>query len=711
MTGSSDTVTPPISLFWRRRVPVVMQSETAECGLACLAMVAGFYGSEYDLSSLRVRLSASLHGVTLAQLMRMATELGFSTRALRAELGALPRLAAPCILHWDLDHFVVLEKVAGDRVWIIDPAIGRRVLPVTEVSKHFTGVALELARSERFQQKVQRSGLTLASFFSKVNGLPANLAKILALSFAIQALSLLAPFFGQLVFDEVIGTGDHDLLTITALGFALLALLTVVISAIRSVVVIFLGSHLQFGWASRLFHHLIRLPLAYFERRAMADVLSRFRSLSAIQNLVASTIVETIIDGMMAVTTLAVMLVYSPALCIVPLVALALYVALRALLYRPQRESATEALQTSAREDGHFLESLRGILAIKSFSREQIRESTWQNRAVDTINARLKQTAYAVGGQIANFAILSIENIVVVWLGARLVLEGHFSIGMLVAFLAYKAQFTLRASALIEKLMEFRLASVHLERLSDIALAEPEPLHVGGQFELVAPRGALELRQVCFRYSPSDPWVIQNGCLRIAAGECVAVRAPSGTGKTTLIKIMMGLLSPESGQVLIDDIDLAKVSARAFRRHMASVMQDDSLMSGTLADNIAFFDPKPDTDRIRRCAEMAAIHDDIKQMPMQYYTLVGDMGAALSGGQKQRILLARALYSQPRLLFLDEATSHLDPDAERRIHAALAALSITRVMVAHRAETLAIADRVIDLEDINTCVTAEPLVA
>lgn len=683
--------------FARRRVPVILQSEASECGLACLAMVAGFHGLDTDLSALRRRWSVSLKGVTLAQLMAMAQDLNLAPRALRLELDNLDRLTTPTILHWSLDHFVVLERVTRKSAWLVDPAIGRRALTVSEIGRHFTGVALELAPTERFEKRREASPLPLAAFFRGATGLAGALTRIALLSLALQVFVLVAPLLSQLVIDEVVVSGDRDLLTVLGLAFLLLTGIQVCIAGIRGWAIVALGARLQFGWSARLFHHLVRLPLDWYEKRHVGDIVSRFGSIRAIENLVADTAVEAVVDGLMAVTTLGVMLFYDARLAAVVAVAVLTYALVRSVMFGAQRLVAHEALVLGAKESSIFMESVRAILPLKMFRREWLRESVWQNRKASAVHAEVRARRLQLIQQLANTAIFAIENIAVLWLGALTVLAKDLSIGMLVAFLSYKLQFASRAAALIDRAIEFRLVRVHLDRIADIALAMPDPgvARAGAS----APRidGALAATDLHFRYADTEPLLFAGLHLEIAAGECVALAAPSGRGKTTLVKLLMGLLQPTAGAVMVDGIDIRRGLLPAYRQRTAAVMQDDVLLSGTLADNIALFDPSYDERRIHACAKVAAVHQDIVRMPMAYSTLVGDMGSTLSGGQRQRILLARALYARPQILFLDEATSHLDPPTEARIHAVLKRLRITRVVVAHRRETLTIVDRVITL--------------
>lgn len=691
-----------LSFFGRPYVPVILQTEAAECGLACLAMVASYHGYQSDLSSLRRRWSVSMKGINLAQLMAMGQGLELTPRAVRLELEQISELKRPAILHWDLDHFVVLDRISTRSIHIVDPAVGRRKLSMAEVSRHFTGVALELSPTARFVRRREVNPLPLWSFVAGTKGLGSALFNILLLSLALQVLLLLAPLFGQIVIDEIVISQDRNLLTVLAIAFLLLATIQICINGIRGWVVVTLGARLQLGWVTRLFHHLIRLPLNYFEKRHMGDIVSRFGSIRAVEALVANSVVAALVDGLMAITTLMVMIVYSPRLALVVVAAVSLYALFRLAIFRPLWLASQEALVLDAKENSLFMESIRAILPLKNFGRESSREGLWLNRKADALNAELRVSRLQLIQQLGNGGIFALENILVLWVGALAVINTELSIGMLVAFLAYKQQFGGRAAALIDTAVQFRLVRVHLDRLADIALAErdsgAQPASVG------APTisGSLAVHDLWFRYADTEPHVIAALNLEINAGECVAIAAPSGFGKTTLIKIMMGLLQPEKGSVLVDNVDIHRGALGNYRHQTAAVMQEDELISGSLADNITFFDPNPDADRMEECARRAAIHEDIQRLPMGYYTLVGDMGSSLSGGQKQRIMLARALYARPRILFLDEATSNLDALTEHRIHESLKNMAITRVIVAHRQETLAVADRIIHLATSTT---------
>ena len=690
-----------LKFFSRSQVPVLLQTEAAECGLACLAMVAGFHGYNTDLGQLRRRWSVSLKGLSLAQLVEMARDLKLMPRAVKLDLEDVSQLQTPCILHWQMDHFVVLEDVQRNgTLVIIDPAIGRRRIDSKQASKDFTGVALELTPTQEFQPQKTITTLKLRDFFANTRNLIPTLSQILLLSLALQVFALIAPFYSQLVIDDVVQSGDRELLHILALCFAALAIINGLVTLFRSWVVLYLGTKLKYSWAASLFRHLIRLPLSYFEKRHIGDIQSRFASINAVQELVTTKVVEAVVDGLMAITTVTVMFVYDATLALVVIASLILYLLVRLTVFPYLRLKSNEAIIAKANKESFFLESIRGLLAIKSFGREQQRESSLQNKLAEELNAGVYIGRLEIWQGTANQLIFALQNVLVLWIAATAILDGGFSVGMLLAFIAYKTQFTQRASALIDKLIEYRLISIHLGRLEDIVGTEPE--QDSNELPSLAlstqtMRGEIELRDLWFRYADNEPFVLQGVNLHIKAGEHVAIVGPSGFGKTTLLKVLMGLLEPTRGEVFVDGQPLAHYGIQNYRRQSAAVMQDDQLLSGTLADNIAFFDAQIDFEQVAACARWAAIEKDILVMPMRYYTLVGDMGAALSGGQKQRILLARALYKNPRILFLDEATSHLDQENEQQVNNALKRLGITRVTIAHREETIRSVDRVIDL--------------
>jgi ATP-binding cassette, subfamily B, bacterial CvaB/MchF/RaxB len=687
-----------LSPFGSRRVPMLLQTEAAECALACLAMVVGAHGHRTDLATLRQRFSLSLKGATMADLVRMAGELHFNPRALRVEPSQLEQLALPCVLHWDLNHFVVLTEVKSSSVTLHDPARGLRHMKLDELSQHFTGVALELTPAADFAPKVERQAVKLKHLIGPVRGLKRSVAQILLLALALEVFVLGSPLLLQWVVDDVVVSNDRDLLLTLGIGFGLLVLLQVVAAALRSWAVLHLSATLNLQWLGNVFAHLMRLPVAWFEKRHAGDVWSRFAAVQTMQKTLTTHFVEALLDGLLVVATLAMMAFYSVTLTAIVMAAVGVYALLRWVFFRPLRQATEETLVHEAQQASHFLESLRAVQSIKLFNRQADRQARFMNRVVDAMNAGIATRKLELMFSVLHRLLFGLERVAVVWVGALLVMDQKFSVGMLFAFVAFKEQFAQRISALIDKSVELRMLRLQGERLADIVLAAPEDMGLQRLAER-SPEARIDVRGVSFRYADNEADVLQGLTLSIEPGESVAIVGPSGGGKTTLLKLMLGIHAPQSGEVRVGGLPLAQLGLAQWRAMVGTVMQDDALLTGSVIDNIGFFDASPDVEWVMECARLAAVHEEIEAMPMGYHTLIGDMGASLSGGQKQRLLLARALYKRPQVLLLDEATSALDVERERVVNQNIRKLNLTRVIVAHRPETIASASRVVVLNE------------
>ncbi len=698
------------ALHWGlgRRLPVVLQTEATECGLACLSMVAGFHRHRTDMRTLRQQFPISLKGATLKDVMQIAHKLAMGTRPLKLELEDLHQLKLPCVLHWNFNHFVVLKQVGATEVLIHDPAVGARRLSWDAVSSAFTGVALEVWPSTNFQRTSDTQPIKLRQLMGSVTGLATSLAQILLLALVLELFALVSPFFLQWVIDHVLVTADHDLLTTLALGFGLLMLMQQAVGAVRGWGILYLGTTLNIQWRANVFTHLTRLPVQYFEKRHLGDIVSRFGAIDQIQHTLTTAFLESVLDGMMTILTLGMVFVYSPLLGAVALTSIVIYAAIRWCWYRPLRNASDEQIVHAAKQQSHFLETVRGIKTIQLFQRQDYRRGSWLTLLVEQINADLRVQKLQLAYKVLNGVLFGAENILIIWLGVRLVLDGNFSAGALMAVLAYKGQFDARASALVDKFYDVKMLQLQGARLADIVLSTPEATHTDAASETETPTPRICVNHLGFRYAEQEPLVLEDISFTIEAGESVAIAGPSGCGKTTLMNILLGILAPTAGQVTINGVDLQRCGAGPVRALVGTVLQDDVLFAGCIAENIHFFDPHADYAWMEKCAEMAAIADEIRAMPMGYQTLVGDMGTVLSGGQKQRILLARALYKRPKILFLDEATSHLDIAKEKLVNASIKSLNITRIIIAHRPETIASADRVIFLQQEQPEQKAKP---
>ncbi|QEM89968.1 peptidase domain-containing ABC transporter [Kosakonia radicincitans] len=697
-----DTIFKRINFSIRNKVPVIIQSEAAECGNACLSMICGYYGKNIDLFNFRNRYGSPAQGATLTDLNQVAQTTGLKTRALSLDMDEIKELRLPCVLHWSLNHFVVLVAIKGKRFVINDPAMGRRVIHQKEMSENFSGIALEAWPDSHFTQEKQRSRLNLLDLMCNIVGLKSALSKIFMLSIVIEAVNLLMPMGTQLVTDHVITAHDNNLLLVICAGLLFFTLFKTAVSMIRAWVSLKLNTLTDIQWKTSFFDHLLSLPLAFFEKRNLGDIQSRFSSLDTIRATFTNNIVMGTIDSIMTVGVLIMMSLYGGWLVWVVLGFTVCYAAMRIITYKFYRTISEELIVKRARSGSHFMETLYGIATIKSLNLKNRRSQHWLNTNIDVSNASLRQTRFDMLFGGINTFINSVDQVVILWLGALMVMDNTMTIGMFMAFNAYRGQFAQRASSLIDLAMQFKMLSLHNERISEIIFSKPEAESPPRKVFEDSAGVPLQVQNLSYQYDKLTRPVFSNVNITVAAGESVALTGASGIGKTTLLKVMSGLLTPDQGDIFVGDFDVKKIGVNNYRACTACVLQEDRLFSGSIADNISGFEYNADRQLIIECAIKCNIHEEIMRMPMGYETIIGELGSGISGGQKQRLLIARALYQKPNILFMDEATSHLDANNERMINNAIESLNITRIIVAHRPSTIACADRVIDLSKISS---------
>ncbi|HHT8728666.1 TPA: colicin V export peptidase/ABC transporter CvaB [Escherichia coli] len=686
-----------LDLRWQRRVPVIHQTETAECGLACLAMICGHFGKNIDLIYLRRKFNLSARGATLAGINGIAEQLGMATRALSLELDELRVLKTPCILHWDFSHFVVLVSVKRNRYVLHDPTRGIRYISREEMSRYFTGVALEVWPGSEFQSETLQTRISLRSLINSIYGIKRTLAKIFCLSVVIEAINLLMPVGTQLVMDHAIPAGDRGLLTLISAALMFFILLKAATSTLRAWSSLVMSTLINVQWQSGLFDHLLRLPLAFFERRKLGDIQSRFDSLDTLRTTFTTSVIGFIMDSIMVVGVFVMMLLYGGYLTWIVLCFTTIYIFIRLVTYGNYRQISEECLVREARAASYFMETLYGIATVKIQGMVGIRGAHWLNMKIDAINSGIKLTRMDLLFGGINTFVTACDQIVILWLGAGLVIDNQMTIGMFVAFSSFRGQFSERVASLTSFLLQLRIMSLHNERIADIALHEKEEKKP--EIEIVAHMGpiSLETNGLSYRYDSQSAPIFSALSLSVAPGESVAITGASGAGKTTLMKVLCGLFEPDSGRVLINGIDIRQIGINNYHRMIACVMQDDRLFSGSIRENICGFAEEMDEEWMVECARASHIHDVIMNMPMGYETLIGELGEGLSGGQKQRIFIARALYRKPGILFMDEATSALDSESEHFVNVAIKNMNITRVIIAHRETTLRTVDRVISI--------------
>ena len=709
------------SLKWagKKQLPVIRQTESAECGLACIAMIACWFGLKTDLPTLRERFSVSNQGMTLERLIECAASINLSSRALRLESEDIKSLSLPCILHWDLNHFVVLHKVHRNRLIIHDPVRGKISISLKEAGKHFTGVALELNPAVGFTSRDERKKINLRQLTGKTPGLLPAMLRIITFALVLEALALGGPLLNQLVIDEVLVAADRNLLSLIIIGLLLLSFTQMLLSLACQWASITLSVNFNMQWTAKVFHHLIRLPLSWFDARSKGSINARFDAIDTIQHVLTTEVLEGILDVMLVVTSFIMMLLYSPEMTLIAVFASLIYVVIRGLWYPSLRQSTEDTWDAGARESSHFLETLSGILSLRINGVTAHREATWLNLNVARRNTHIRQERLLMYYNIVNTITGSLVSAIMLWQGADKVLNGAFTVGMLVAFISYQGRFSSSISSLIDKFFSWRMLDVYNERLADIVLTPAEgqrqpqtetetetetdyyPLNKINVTPVVdqVTHPSLLINEIFFTHKGSKSPVLKKVSLTLNQGEVVAITGRSGCGKSTLVKLILGIYMPEKGDIQVFGIHHNHPQYFQVRKRIGTVLQDDMLFRGSIAENIIFFSEDRDYEWMIHCAQQVLIDEEIMSMPMGYQTFIGETGSGLSGGQKQRILLARALYKKPGFLLLDEATSHLDIESEIIISQTLRNLRMPVLLIAHRPETIASADRVLILSE------------
>ena len=680
----------------RKNLQVVRQATATECGLACVAMIATYHGLSTDLASLRRKHEVSLKGATLAGISSCCTELGLSTRAVRCDVRELKKLRTPCILHWRFNHFVVLKSVKEDRIVVHDPARGAVSEPLAVVRGAFTGIALELTSAVRFRRAKSLLRLKLRDLISSDTKIRRQFLAGLLLALICEILLLTTPFYLQIVIDQVLAKGDSRLLITLATAFSILLIIHVLANVMRQLTFHYLSHVAVFDLTTRVLHRLLQLPIRFFRSRDLGDIQHRVQSLHHIQSFVVRSIPALILDSLFVILITGLMTLYEPRLTLLMVVALGLWCGWRFLILSFSLRLSSDIAQAESSVQTHFLETLRAVQSIKVTNGESQREAEWRNLFADATNTRIRiSNLHVVDGAVRQ-VLFQGARIVTVYLLALRGLEGQISIGMMSAYVAYLGMFTTRGCGIVDRVLEYKLLEVPLNRLADIVFSEEESTDSRGCDH---PLGAIELRNVSFSYSSDEPEILKACSIRIRESGFTAIAGPSGVGKSTLLQIIAGHESISGGELLIGGRPTHHWRPQDLRSQMAVVFQGDSLLKGSVAENIALFDSDFDRERIQSAATAACIASDIESLPMGYETRIGDLGSSLSRGQVQRILLARAYYRRPALLLLDEATSGLDYALEKEVISGLCELPATKLVVTHSDLMLQAADSVLWLHE------------
>lgn len=689
-------------IFFKNRISIILQGEVTDCGLCCVAMIAGFYGRKVDLRSARNYYQVSQLGSSIKDLIEIASRFNLSARPIRADIGSTPQLRLPCILHWGFNHFVVLRAIKRSGCVIIDPAKGEILILHNSFSRNFTGIVLEIWPNAEFEKKVERSTITIASMFRAVHGLPRTLMHIFFASLCVEIVTLVVPISAQFFID--VALESYDLSLVGTVSSALLFFLFVrfALSYTRAWLIIRSRAEINILWSSALFERMIKLPITFFERRHVGDIASRFLSLTAVQDAFTSDVVSAALYGILIILALILIAIYSPVIFAVVLSACLLYALIRIATYQRARRVTVDAISQEAIQHSHFLETIRSMVNVKLFGIENRRRSKWLNHVVDEINAKIDLFKVELINNSFSTLIASSSSVIILWIGAYKVVDGSITFGMLFSLIIFSEIITTRIVRVVDAIIKISLLSLHTDRIAEIALEKIEHNQTGNL--IISPikdAASVCVRNLSFSYGEDIQPVLSDISFKVEPGSSVALTGPSGCGKSTLLKIMVGLVIPSEGKVEVSGKNIFSIGLREYRSNIACVLQDGNLLAGSLFENISMFDPDADAGWVYECAKMASIDTEINAMPMRYDTMVGEMGSVLSGGQRQRIAIARALYRKPSILFMDEATSDLDTENETRINDALSLLNMTRIIIAHRPSTIAIADHILNMSEIN----------
>jgi ATP-binding cassette subfamily B protein len=679
-----------------RTIPFVQQLEWADCGAAALAMVLGYHAKHVALDRVRAALALARDGVTARAILDAAGQFGLSGRGLKISLDGLAELPRATILHWELSHYVVLDRVVGDKVRIVDPAAGERDVSWDEVSRCFTGVALVLAPRADFVREKRTGKQAARSYLRELFGERALFSRVVVVSLIMRLFALVLPLVTGLVIDWVVPRSDLSMLWVV-LG-AVLAIVGVqaLCTVMRAQLLLTLRTNLDGKITLGFLDHMVSLPVGFFQRRSAGDLMMRVGSNATIRELITSQSLAAVIDGVFVAVYAVVILVISSELGALAFGLATLEIGLWFAARPKNRRYLSQDIERQAKAQGYLVQMLAGMETLKCAGAEASAVERYANLYADCLDMSVKRGRLAAGLEAFHASMSALAPMVILAVGAHAVITGALTLGTMLAMSSLATSLFGPLANLVQSLMQLQVVRVYTDRIEDVRRAKPEqdPERVLDAPELA---GAVSLRNVSLRYG-DGPLVVDDVSLDIAPGSSVALVGASGSGKTSLLNLIAGIVAPTKGSVTFDGRPLGELDLRAVRQQIGIVPQHPYIFGATLRANIALTAPHASVERIERAAAVAALDGDIAQLPMGLDTQVSDGGASLSGGQRQRIALARAVLREPTVLLLDEATSALDTGTEARVTAGLARLRVTRIIVAHRLSTVANADRIIVMD-------------
>ncbi len=683
----------------RRRVPCLTQMSAIECGAACLAMILRYYGRKTSISEIRERYGVGRDGLSALSIVKAARNYGLRVRAISLQTNDFRFVHLPAIVHWAFNHFLIVERWSPHFVDVVDPASGRKRLTAEEFDEGFTGVVITLEPGEHFVRRTTPTTQITVRMYVKqyIKQAPKVLFQIIGASLLLQVFGLAVPVLTKVLVDQVIPFDLTNTLTLLGVGMLVLLLSQMVTMQLRTSLLVYLQARIDTQITPNFFEHMLMLPQRFFEQRSNGDILARVTSITVIRDIVSSHLISTLLDGSLIVVYFLILLSQSLTFSFLVLIIGLLQVALLLATNPAIRMLANRELAAIGKSQGYTTEVLTGIATIKAAGAEQRAFERWSNLFFDQLNISVRHNylTATIGTFMATLSTLA--PMLLLWVGAIQVLNGTMEVGTMLALNALAGIFLAPLVSLVSTGQELQVVRAHLERIADVVEAETEQ---DIQQVQPAPRltGRISLEHVSFRYDPNASDVLKDITVHIEPGQKVAIVGRTGSGKSTLGKLLLGLCLPTDGEILYDGIPLRTLNFQEVRAQFGVVTQDSTIFSGSIRQNITFNDPDLGMEDIIETALAAALHDDIMEMPMEYETFVSEGGSALSGGQRQRLAIARALAHTPVILLLDEATSALDVITERIVEQNLKALACTQIIIAHRLSTIHNADTILVLD-------------
>jgi ATP-binding cassette subfamily B protein len=677
-----------------KEIPIVQQVTATDCGAASLAMSLGFHGHCVPLEELREGMAIGRDGVTARAILETAALYNLRGRGVRVDVEDLAHLPKGSILHWAFSHFVVFESIEQEALRIVDPAVGRRVVPLAEVRRSFTGVALILEKSEKFVGARPGENPVYRHLKTALAG-SNDWHRIALVSIFLELLALLTPMINGSLIDRVLPRNDTHLLWVLVAVMGTTVVFHFVASVTRSQLLLQLKTGFDARMTFGFIEHLLRLPYGFFERRHAADLQMRVASIATIREVLTGAVLSASIDGVLVVSHLALLAFTSVRMTAVAAIVVGVQASVYVATRKKMMELASSSVVKQAEAANALNELLAGMESLKASGCEQKASQAWAARYVDVMNIGLRQGSVSTFSQALLSALHVMGPMALMITGVTEVLSRRVSLGVMMSANALGVGFLQPMMSLVATLQQLQTTRVHLMRIDDVLETAPEQKQPGKLRRAPALSGRITLDRVSFRYGPKLALSVRDVSVEVRPGECIAIVGRSGSGKTTLGRLLLGLYEPTEGAVLLDGIPLSQLELRSVRRQLGVVTQKPHIFGSTILANIALANPEMPLARVHNAAKRACIEKDIATMPMQYDTPVVAAGASLSGGQRQRIALARALIDDPAILLLDEATSALDSITEAAVQAELDALKCTRIYIAHRLSTVVAADRIL----------------